>query len=148
MSVATSSNLWLSNCLCDLMASPHVTVPPHGGMPLGPGPMDVFSTRFDQYFKQDARGTLCGRPVDRRGLKSGLLALQKRWNPEAIKVLNEPGVHGFPFGQSMLTAEVEWTPRGSAVPEVVMAEASIGEEGGHEQIRFLKMEGNSALFRV
>ncbi|KAI0356270.1 hypothetical protein OH77DRAFT_1520334 [Trametes cingulata] len=148
MSIATSSNHWLSDCLCDLMASPHVAMPPHGGMHLGPGPVDVFTTRFNQYFGRDARGTLCGRPVDREGLKTGLLALQKRWNPEAVKVMDEPGLHGFPLARNMLTTEVEWTPQGSAVPEVVIAEASIGEEGGHEQIRFLKMEGNSALFRV
>ncbi|KAI0633294.1 hypothetical protein C8Q77DRAFT_1217740 [Trametes polyzona] len=148
MSVAASSNHWLSDCLCDLMASPHVSMPPLGGMHLGPGPVDVFTTRFDQYFWHDARGTFCGRPVDREGLKAGLLALQKRWNPEAVKVMEEPALHGLPLGHNILATEVEWTPPGSAMPEVVHAEASVGEEGGREQIRFLKMEGNSALFRV
>ncbi|KAI0675078.1 hypothetical protein C8Q78DRAFT_1075410 [Trametes maxima] len=148
MSVAASSNHWLSDCLCELMASPHVSMPSLGGIHLGPGPVDVFTTRFNEYFVPDARGTLCGRPVDRDGLKAGLLALQKRWNPEAVKVMEEPGPHGFRLGHNMLATEVEWTPHGSTVPEVVTAEASIGEESGREQIRFLKMEGNSALFRV
>ncbi|OJT15329.1 hypothetical protein TRAPUB_8125 [Trametes pubescens] len=148
MSVAASSNRWLSDCLCDLMASPHVAMPPHGGMHLGPGPVDVFTTRFNEYFGHEACGTLCGRPVDREGLKTGLLALQKRWNPEAVRVGNDPQLNGIPLGHNILATEVEWTPEGSTVPEVVLAEASVGEERGHEQIRFLKMEGNSALFRA
>ncbi|OSD03918.1 hypothetical protein PYCCODRAFT_1444108 [Trametes coccinea BRFM310] len=148
MSVATSSNHWLSDCLCDLMASPHITIPPRGGLHLGgPGPVDVFTTRFNQYFLPEAHGTLCGRPVDREGLKAGLLALQKRWNPEAVRVMDDPTHHGLPLGHNLLSTEVEWTPEGSQMPEVVIAEASMNEEDGHEQIRFLKMEGNSALFR-
>ncbi|KAI0823326.1 hypothetical protein BC628DRAFT_525389 [Trametes gibbosa] len=148
MSVTASSNHWLSDCLCDLMASPHVPMPRHGGMHLGHGPVDVFTTRFNQYFGQEARGTLCGHAVDREGLKAGLLALQKRWNPEAVKVMEEPGTHDSHLGHHMMSTEVEWTPQGSAMPEVVVAEASVGEENGHQQIRFLKLEGNSALFRV
>ncbi|KAI8992866.1 hypothetical protein BD414DRAFT_482505 [Trametes punicea] len=148
MSVTASSNHWLSDCLCDLMGSPHIAMPPHGGMHLGPGPVDIFTTRFNQYFLPDARGTLCGRPVDREGLKAGLLALQKRWNPEAVRVMDEPGHHGLPLGHNLLSTEVEWMPEGSQVPEVVIAEASVSEEDGQERIRFLKMEGNSALFRA
>lgn len=67
-----------------------------------------------------------------------------------------------------MATEVEWTPQGSTVPEVVLAEAScvdqpsacesgsecsfcsnsVGEESSHKQIRFLKMEGDAALFQV
>lgn len=103
MSVAASSNRWLSDCLCDLMASPHVVMPPHGGMHLGPGPMDVFTTRFNEYFGHEACGTLCGRPVDREGLKTGLLALQKRWNPEAVRVGDDPQLHGIPLGRNIVS---------------------------------------------
>lgn len=103
MSVAASSNHWLSDCLCDLMASPHIAMPPHGGMHLGPGPVDVFTTRFNEYFDHEARGTLCGHAVDREGLKAGLLALQKRWNPEAVKVLEEPGLHDPRLGHHMVS---------------------------------------------
>ncbi|KAI0769630.1 hypothetical protein BD413DRAFT_477433 [Trametes elegans] len=148
MSVATSPNHWLSDCLCDLMASPHVSMPSQGGMHLGPGPVDVFTTRFDQYFEPNARGTICGRSVDREGLRAALLALQKRWNTEALKVSDEAHLHGVPLGHNLVRTDVEWTPRGSTVPEVVMAEATVGEQQDRGlRIRFLKMEGNSALFR-
>ena len=92
-SVSASPSHWLSECLCDLMASPHIAMPPHGGMHLGPGPVDVFTTRFNQYFTSTAHGSICGHPVDREGLKESLLALQKRWNPEDLRIEQE-GLNG------------------------------------------------------
>ncbi|CDO69261.1 hypothetical protein BN946_scf185042.g163 [Trametes cinnabarina] len=135
MSASTPTNHWLSDTLCELMASPHVSMPQHAGrMHLGgPGPVDVFTTRFNQYFLPEARGTLSGRPVDREGLKAGLLALQKRWNSEGMRVIDDPTLHGLPMGDNMLSTEIEWTPEGSQTPEVVIAEASMGESNGHEQ---------------
>ena len=50
---------------------------------MGQGPVDVFSTRFNQFFTPEAHGTICGHLVDREGLKSALLALQRRWSKEA-----------------------------------------------------------------
>ncbi|RDX50066.1 hypothetical protein OH76DRAFT_1402921 [Lentinus brumalis] len=123
-------------------------MPPHGGMHMGPGPVDMFTVRFNEFFMPEAHGTICGHPVDREELKDRLLNLQKRWNSEDIKVVQEGGIHGFPLQPSVLSTEVEFTPPGHRMPEVVMAEASVGEQEGHERIRFLKMEGNSALFRV
>ncbi|TFK89474.1 hypothetical protein K466DRAFT_486784 [Polyporus arcularius HHB13444] len=147
-SVAVPQSHWLSDCLCELMSSPHVAMPPHGGMHMGPGPVDMFTVRFNEFFMPEAHGTICGHPVDREELKDRLLNLQKRWNSEDIKVVQEGGKHGFPLQPSVLSTEVEFTPPGHRMPEVVMAEASVGEQEGHERIRFLKMEGNSALFRV
>ncbi|KAI0779755.1 hypothetical protein C8Q74DRAFT_1260844 [Fomes fomentarius] len=147
-SVSASQSHWLSDCLCELMASPHISMPPQGGMHMGHGPVDLFGTRFNQYFMPEAHGTICGHPVDREGIKQSLLNLQKRWNTEEVKVTQEGGHHGFPLRPSVLNTEVEFTPLGNHLSEVVTAEASVGELHGQEQIRFLKMEGNCALFRI
>ncbi|KAI0743875.1 hypothetical protein C8Q80DRAFT_1272505 [Daedaleopsis nitida] len=80
--------------------------------------------------------------------KASLLNLQKKWNPEVVKVMQEGGHHGFSLRPSVLSTEVEFMPSGNHLPEVVSAEASVGEQRGQEQIRFLKVEGNAALFRV
>ncbi|OBZ67219.1 hypothetical protein A0H81_12938 [Grifola frondosa] len=114
-----------------------------GGIHTSPGPIDLFSTRFNTYFMPEARGMLAGRSVDREELKEGLLALQRTWDSENVKVM-EPKHHS----RGMMSTEMEWTPEGSTMPEVVSAEASVGQESGHKQIRFLKVEGNPALFRV
>ncbi|TBU38791.1 hypothetical protein BD309DRAFT_826910, partial [Dichomitus squalens] len=145
-SISTSPSHWLSECLCELMASPHVSMPPHGGMRLGPGPMDVFTTRFEQYFTSTAHGTICGHPVDREGLKEGLLALQKRWTPEDVKVEQEG--NDCLLQHDVLSTELEFTPPGSSIPEVIIAQASLsGDKEGEKHIRFIKLEGNRALFR-
>ena len=141
-SVVTSHSHWLSDCLCDLMASPHISMPPHGGMLMGPGPVDLFTVRFDQYFMPGAHGTICGHAVDRDGIKDCLLNLQKRWNTEEVKVMQEAAPHGFPLSRNVvrrprlcthttvltywekLSTEVEFTPPGNHLPEIVTAEAS------------------------
>ena len=81
-------------------------MPSQGGMHLGQGPVDVFSTRFNQFFTPEAHGTICGHPVDREGLKESLLHLQRNWNTEDIKVTQEGGHHGFPLRPSVVRLDV------------------------------------------
>lgn len=69
---------------------------------MGHGPVDLFGTRFNQYFMPEAHGTICGHPVDREGIKQGLLNLQKRWNTEEVKVTQDCGRHGFPLRPSVV----------------------------------------------
>ncbi len=74
-----SRSLWLAQSLSSLLASPHVHIP-NVGIEMGPGPVDMFSVRFDQMFTPDAQGFVCGEEVDRESLKESLLGLQRRWN--------------------------------------------------------------------
>lgn len=69
---------------------------------MGPGPVDMFTVRFNQYIMPEARGTICGRVVDREELKEGLLNLQKKWNTEDVKVMQESSPHGFPLSHNVV----------------------------------------------
>lgn len=85
-----SSPEFLQDKLSTLLASPHIhfNAPPAGGplhIRMGHGPVDLFSTRFLNFFTADARGVVGGKEVDHDGLKDALLALQKKWNPQEAR---------------------------------------------------------------
>ncbi|OBZ67083.1 hypothetical protein A0H81_12940 [Grifola frondosa] len=154
MSMQPGSGHWLADHLCDLMASPHVSIPSHvGGVYVGPGPVDLFSTRFESWFLPDAKGTVAGREVDREGLKEALLALQTKWDPENVKIRSDPDYsHTLLQDHTQMRTELEWTPKTSD-PEtdqkqVIDAEAAVVAQEGRERIRFLTLKGDEALFRV
>lgn len=90
---------WLSHQLTTLLASPHIhfTQPKLPGLQLrmGPGPIDLFSTRFANMFTQDATGVLGGNAVDLNGLKDGLLALQKRWKGDSVQTESAQTAEGY-----------------------------------------------------
>ena len=73
---------------------------------MGPGPVDMFTVRFNQFFMPEAHGTICGHSVDREGLKQSLLNLQKRWNSEEVKVIQEGDHHGFPLQPSVVRLSI------------------------------------------
>lgn len=52
---------------------------------MGPGPVDVFSTNFNNLFAPDVEAEVEGKSVSRDDLKQQLLNLQKHWNPEEVK---------------------------------------------------------------
>lgn len=80
---------WLNEQMSKLLASPHIhfTQPNVPGlhMRMGPGPIDVFSTKFANMFTKDATGVLNGQEVDRDALKEGLLKLQKNYNKDTVQ---------------------------------------------------------------
>lgn len=87
-----SSN-WLSKELSTLLASPHISFPkPPAGIHLGPGPIDLFSTNFNNLFASDVETIVDGEPVSRDDLKQKLLNLQKRWNPEKVKFVDSSSI--------------------------------------------------------
>ena len=90
---------WLSSQLTTLLASPHIhfTQPSFPGLKLrmGPGPIDVFSTRFTNMCTKDVTGVLGGQEVDKAGLKEGLLALQKKWTGNGVQVESAQAPEGF-----------------------------------------------------
>ncbi len=81
-----SSPEFLQDRLSTLLASPHIHFnkpPALLNIRMGPGPVDVFSTRFANWFTHDATGVVNGKQVDKEGLKEALLALQKKWHPDS-----------------------------------------------------------------
>lgn len=62
---------------------------------MGPGPIDLFSTRFSNMFTQDVTGVLGGQEVDKAGLKEGLLTIQKKWNADGAQAQDAQAAEGF-----------------------------------------------------
>ncbi|EKM61523.1 uncharacterized protein PHACADRAFT_248193 [Phanerochaete carnosa HHB-10118-sp] len=90
---------WLSKQLTTLLNSPHIhfTQPKIPGLQIrmGPGPIDLFSTRFANMFTTDVSGVLGGQEVDRDGLKQGLLALQKKLNKDSVQSQEAQSAEGY-----------------------------------------------------
>ncbi|KAI0964643.1 hypothetical protein AcW1_001414 [Taiwanofungus camphoratus] len=82
-----SSPQWLEEHLHTLLNSPYIHFPVGqlGGRRMGHGPVDLFSTRFNNFFTKGATGVVNGKDVDRAALKDTLLALQSKWNPATAK---------------------------------------------------------------
>jgi len=80
---------WLSKELSTLLASPHISFP-KTQIRLGPGPIDLFSTNFNNLFVPDVEVTVDGKKASRDELKQKLLNLQKHWKPEEVKFQDEP----------------------------------------------------------
>lgn len=145
--VQLSSNHWLADHLCDLLASPHISLPSRGGLFLGPGPVDLFTTRFNNCFAPDATGEVGGHEVDREGLKEALLMLQQHWNSENIHIMKSPENECL-LTHTKMSAEFEWTPKDIGHSELMEADAEVRKLGGTDRISFLCLHGDEALFRV
>ena len=80
------ANDWLPTELSKLFNSPHISFPkPPTGIHVGPGPVDLFSTNFNNIFAPDVEATVEGQNVSRDELKQKLLNLQKSWKPEEVE---------------------------------------------------------------
>ena len=88
----SAASAWLQSSLSSLLASPyiHFNQPKVPGMHfrMGPGPIDLFSTRFSNLFTDDATGVVGGKEVDKQGLKDSLIALQRKWDSATAKVID------------------------------------------------------------
>ena len=83
---------WLSKEISQIISSPHISFPkPAAPLPfkMGPGPVDLFSTRFNNTFAYDVQATVTGEEVSREGLKAKLLGLQKHWSAGEIQFRDE-----------------------------------------------------------
>lgn len=93
------SSEWLSKEISDLLASPHISFPkPPTGIHLGPGPIDLFSTKFNNLFALSVEAVVDGQQVSRDDLKQKLLNLQKHWDPKGVKFQDEPPTPPVRFG--------------------------------------------------
>ncbi|KIP10164.1 hypothetical protein PHLGIDRAFT_34090 [Phlebiopsis gigantea 11061_1 CR5-6] len=137
---------WLSTQLTTLLASPHIhfTQPSLPGLKLrmGPGPIDVFSTRFANMCTKDVTGVLGGNEVDKEGLKEGLLALQKKWSADGMQVESAQAPDGFQVATNMF-----FTPKDAESQAKISVSASMREEGGLQRISLLSLDGDPSLFQ-
>lgn len=77
---------WLSTEISKVLESPHISFPkPPPGIRLGFGPIDLFSTNFNNLFSLNLEAKADGKNVSREELKQALLNLQKRWKPEQVE---------------------------------------------------------------
>ena len=84
-STPQTSAQWVENALASLLSAPRISIPRIPGFPMGPGPIDLFGTRFINTFTSDAKGVVDGEQVDRDGLEEKLLDLQRHYNPDTVK---------------------------------------------------------------
>lgn len=83
---------WLSKEISEIVTSPHISFPKPAGplqFRMGPGPIDLFSTKFNNVFVLDVKATVAGEEVSREQLKARLLGLQKHWKAEEVRFEDE-----------------------------------------------------------
>ncbi|PSR78708.1 hypothetical protein PHLCEN_2v7297 [Hermanssonia centrifuga] len=165
MAAQPATSEWLQEQLSTLLASPHIHFShpkfPGAHMRMGPGPIDVFSTKFANMFTSDATGTVAGTQVDKDGLKESLLALQKQWNPDSAKFvpMDPPSAdytvrsvvicpHNILVSSKswQMATSFSWTPKQSETSLQVGASASVQEEGGLQRINVLNLDGDPSMF--
>lgn len=130
---------WLQDRLQTLLNSPyiHFDQPKLPHLRMGHGPVDLFSTRFNNWFTSDATGVVAGSTVDKAGLKDALLALQRKWNSDTAKFTPSTSAqegsvrHLLTCSQSLsdgviaqLVTRCEFTPMGAQQPADITASAS------------------------
>ncbi|KZT65502.1 hypothetical protein DAEQUDRAFT_740593 [Daedalea quercina L-15889] len=142
-SITAVSSEWLQEKLQLLMNSPyiHFSHPNLHGIRMGHGPVDLFSTRFNNMFTSDATGVVAGNQVDKEGLKQALLALQRKWNNDTVKFSPSAGAQ-----EGSLATNFQFTPTGASQPADVTASASVRQDGGTERIDTLTLDGDASLF--
>jgi len=148
-STPTDMNKWLAQTFAAILSSPHISMPSHiGNMRLGPGPIDLFSTRFANTFTQDVQATVAGQQVTYDKLKEDLLGLQKHWSTDAqfADPLQPPD------GDNVISTTCSWVPpnpdaSSSGHNEVeLLISAKTAENGGNLMINCIDLRGDSWLF--
>jgi len=133
---------WLASTLSSILSAPHITIPPApGGRPEGPGPIDLFTTRFDNAFTDDAKAIVDGRKETLDGLKATLLALQKHWNAQTAKFTRVQSIH-----KHLTSTSCTWTQTDSELKLEFEASAKIVESGGSPRISEIILQGKASLF--
>ncbi|KAI0080993.1 hypothetical protein K474DRAFT_1657175 [Panus rudis PR-1116 ss-1] len=137
-SPSSQSTEWLQERLVEILNSPHISFKKPAGLTnirMGPGPIDLFSTRFANTVTSDVKGTVAGKEVDKEGLKEALLALQKKWNADSVlfKPQTSTGVY--------LACDCV-----RVGPKEFNECCRVREEGGAPRISELSLDGDEDLF--
>ncbi|KAF9652050.1 hypothetical protein BDM02DRAFT_360015 [Thelephora ganbajun] len=132
----TMNDGWLSKEISQIIVSPHISFPKPPGslLRMGPGPVDLFSTRFNNTFAFDVKATVAGKNVSRDELKERLLGLQKHWKAEEVNFQDES--EG-PHSETVVHVSSGKTISMSAETEV---------EGGRRVIKKFTLDGDPSLF--
>lgn len=110
------SDNWFTSKFSELMASSHISFPtPPPNIHLGPGPIDVFSTKFDDLYPDDVEAAVDGEVVSKDDLKQKLLNLKKRWDPEQVEFQDECATVRRHF-VSLLSTDLRLLTRPCAAP--------------------------------
>ncbi|KIJ38887.1 hypothetical protein M422DRAFT_781217 [Sphaerobolus stellatus SS14] len=142
-----NNTAWLQSIISELLVSPYI----HFGhaptaaiaIRLGPGPIDLFSTRFNNYFTTEVTGIVAGEPVDREGLKKCLLGLQQHYSPDTVAF--ETPDPGTTVGSN--EAQISFTGQSKETgPYKVAIDAKILKSGGAKKISSIRMDGIPELF--
>lgn len=167
---------WLQDRLQSLLNSPyiHFNQPKLPHIRMGHGPVDLFTTRFNNWFTSDATGVVAGSTVDKAGLKDALLALQRKWDNDSATFT--PSTSAQEGSVRRLLASLSLSDAGSPswrrasssrrrgrsslrtspplrreyrcawVCVVCSSVSSVSEEGGSQRISTLTLDGDASLF--
>ncbi|KAI0348195.1 hypothetical protein BDW22DRAFT_1424401 [Trametopsis cervina] len=134
---------WLQDHLAELLASPyiHFTQPklPGRQLRMGPGPVDLFSTRFSNMFARDATGVVNGQEVGKDDLKQSLLKLQKHYTKDSLKCTPQGVTHG------QVSTKMAWSRKDSGSNAEIAASAKTKDVDGTHKIADLKVDCDPEL---
>lgn len=90
---------WVQQAISKLLTDSHIHFSSPPGINLGPGPIDVFSTDFENTFTSNVKANVAGRSEDFEGLKKKFLALRQHYDPTKSEFIQlesngSPGVNG------------------------------------------------------
>ncbi|KIJ25880.1 hypothetical protein M422DRAFT_273116 [Sphaerobolus stellatus SS14] len=146
MSASLSSKAtWLQSTISDLLVSPyiHFRAPAGLGIHMGHGPIDLFSTKFNNNFTPDVKATVAGNTVNRDELKQMLLGLQQHYSPDNVK-FEIPATEA---SADSNTVYVKFTGQSKVKgPYEVAIDANVSETEGQKKISSIKLDGDPALF--
>lgn len=87
---SVSEATWIRSTFSELLSAPHISFRGPPGIRMGPGPIDLFSTKFNNAFTPDVHAVVAGEEVNREGLKEKLLALQRHYGGEDMIRFSKP----------------------------------------------------------
>ncbi|KIJ38896.1 hypothetical protein M422DRAFT_258303 [Sphaerobolus stellatus SS14] len=93
---ALSSNAaWLQIIISELLVSSYIYFRTSAvlGIRFGPGPLDVFSTRFNNGFTPNVTATVASESVNKDDLKERLLGLQQHYSADNTKFETGHRIH-------------------------------------------------------
>ncbi|KAF8583300.1 hypothetical protein K439DRAFT_1412317 [Ramaria rubella] len=140
---------WLQKRLSELLVAPHISFHGPAGIRMGPGPIDVFSTKFNKLFTPDVKAMVAGEQMSREGLKERLLAMQRHHSTDINLQMSETDAVGSSDipeeGPSEARARFTCILKNKLEYEIEVT-AATAETGGRRQISSIQIEGNPELF--
>jgi len=113
---------------------------------MGPGPVDIFSTKFNNNFAPEVKAIVAGQSVDRGGLKEKLLGLQQHYVPGSVKFQTE-SEDDTTTGTSNGEAHVSFTGEAEKVGAYeVSISAEVADVDGSRKITSVTFDGKPELF--